>query len=252
MWTFYKANKMRSCSQQSVLFSTGKGKTGKKFRWGSSNREETKTGSSCTGGCFSRRKAMAFNDWGGLFCWEMKLEKNDQDGCLEIGAGGRVWFRRSKVLSNGNRRHIRTWLGCPGYLVWLRQETRWRKKCLGGEKMKTFSPVGFQCFKPLSTFFVYQLKAMMIWPQDNLKLISGNRRNSSLTEAGGWAVLHVSLFTACAVEEVKVQSSLLDCCCISLELYIEGYGLCSWTLFLPLCSFLSLCFPLEQTFSRRR
>lgn len=28
---------------------------------------------------FLRRKAMAFSGWGGLFCGEMELEKNDQD-----------------------------------------------------------------------------------------------------------------------------------------------------------------------------
>lgn len=166
-----------------------------------------------------------------------------RQGCLEEG---RVWFRRSKILGNGNRGHMGTWLGCPGSLVWLRQETCWKKKCLGGEKMKNFSPVGFQCSKFVSTFSIYQLKAMMIWPRDCLKLVSGNWRNNSLTDAGGWAVLHVSLFTACAVEEVKVQSLLLACCCISHELYIEGYGLCSWTLLLPLCSFLSWCFPLSR------
>lgn len=37
-----------------------------------------------------------------------------------------------------------------------------KKKCLGGEKMKNFSPVGFQCSKSVSTFSIYRLKAMMI------------------------------------------------------------------------------------------
>lgn len=175
-----------------------------------------------------------------------------RQGCLEVSVGGRVWFRKSKVLSNNSRGHVGTWLGCPGSLVWLRPETCWRKKCLGGEKMKNFSPVGFQCSKSFSSFSIYQLKAMMIWPRNCLKLISGNWRSNSLTDTGGWGVLHVSLFTACAVEEVKVQSLLLECCCISHELYLEGYGFYSWTLLPPLCSFLSWCFPLEETFSRRR
>lgn len=47
-----------------------------------------------------------------------------RQGCLEVSVGG----RRSKVLSNGNRGHIGTWLGCPGSLVWLRQETCLREK----------------------------------------------------------------------------------------------------------------------------
>lgn len=73
--------------------------------------------------------------------------------------------------------------------------------------MKNSSPVGFQCFKSLALLWDLYLLCLSAEHHDGLTMrllkISISWRNNSHTDTGGWAVIFLSLFTACVVEGVQ-------------------------------------------------